>query len=52
MLAASLMAGLIWDVSGPAATFVASAGVTSAALLVFVFTGRNFNPLRVNDAAR
>ena len=37
MLAASLIAGALWDLYGPAATFLAGAAITAAALVGFGF---------------
>jgi len=39
-LMASVIAGLLWDRSGPEATFVAGAGFAAVALLAFVLVGR------------
>ena len=40
MLAASIIAGTLWQTHGPAATFLAGAGFTAVALLGFVLTER------------
>jgi MFS family permease len=36
MLAASVIAGALWDITGPAATFIAGAGFAAIALLGFL----------------
>jgi MFS family permease len=43
LLLASLIAGLLWEVFGPSATFVAGAGFTALGLCVLIISGRG-NP--------
>ena len=44
MLAASVIAGALWDVSGPAGTFLAGAAVTAVALVGLLFVRGRIKP--------
>jgi len=45
LLAASVVAGLLWDSAGPAATFAAGAGITAAALIGLIYLRRRMPEL-------
>ena len=42
LLAASVLAGLLWDISGPSATFFAGAIISAVGLLGFLLIGRQY----------
>ena len=44
LLAASILAGMLWDAQGPAATFYAGAGITVAALIGLLLLQRLVRP--------
>jgi MFS family permease len=46
LLAASALAGWLWDAFAPRTTFVAGAAITAAALVAFAFRGRDVGRLR------
>ncbi|PZW38972.1 putative MFS family arabinose efflux permease [Humitalea rosea] len=49
MLAASLIAGLLWDGIGPAGTFLSGAGFTALALVGFLLLRERLNPSKTLD---